>query len=296
MLPLTATTLGFYNYDPKLFELLELPEGVDKYYCIDNILLETSELEVMYPTWQHLHDYIGLWSRLNQDNWKKLWDVLNKEYNPIWNKDGTITETESTTGNEKSTGSKSGTTTQATTDSETTADDNTRTLKRATADDTTDSLTGSDNETKDMITTVSGSDSDTSTHNVAGFNDDTLRASTSDSSNGTNSSTTTDKGTDNVAHTSTRTIGNTGSIDDTETTKGKGTKEGTQNVNGTSEESTTGNTDTTGTRKYERVEQGNIGVTTTQAMITEEIELRLQNNFYHYILDSYKDKFCLGIY
>ena len=53
-----------------------------------------------------------------------------------------------------------------------------------------------------------------------------------------------------------------------------------------------------GTQKqhYERVEQGNIGVTTTQQMITEEMELHKKFDMYHIIIDEFKFQFCLSVY
>lgn len=288
MLPVTTTTLGMYNYNPNLFELLELPEGVDKESCIDNILLETCDLELLYPTYQHMHDFIGLWSKVNQNRWNALWKVLTAEYNPIWNKDGTVTETETTTGKEATTGSKKGTNTQNTTQDTT----GSNTSKTTLAGKTSDNRTIAGTETRDLAGSETGSTSNNSTHNVAGFDNDTLHASYSDNSSGTDSNNTTDTGTikNDTADT------NKGTRDETTDVTGSTTENITGTLSGSTSEDTTGTSDTTGTRKYERIEQGNIGVTTTQAMILEEIELRLQNDFYCYIVDSYKQKFCLGVY
>ena len=52
------------------------------------------------------------------------------------------------------------------------------------------------------------------------------------------------------------------------------------------------------TMSNERVEQGNIGVTTTQSMLTEEIALRSNPllNLYTFIARSFADRFCVKIY
>lgn len=288
MLPVTTTTLGMYNYNPNLFELLELPEGVDRESCIDNILLETCDLELLYPTYQHLHDFIGLWSKVNQNNWKALWEVLTAEYNPIWNKDGTVSETETTTGTEATTGSKKGTNTQNTTQDTT----GSNTSKTTLAGKTSDNRTIAGTETRDLAGTDTGSTSNNSTHNVAGFDNDNLHASYSDNSSGTDSNSSTDTGT--IKNDTTDT--NTGTRDDVTDVAESTTENVTGTLSGTTSEDTKGTSDTSGTRTYERIEKGNIGVTTTQAMILEEINLRLQNNFYGYIVDSFKQKFCLGVY
>ena len=41
---------------------------------------------------------------------------------------------------------------------------------------------------------------------------------------------------------------------------------------------------------------GNIGVTTNQTMIKQEIDMRHKHNLYNIILDDFINKFCLGVY
>lgn len=41
---------------------------------------------------------------------------------------------------------------------------------------------------------------------------------------------------------------------------------------------------------------GNIGVTTSQQMIESEIDLRLRNNMYQFISDSFRENFCVMVY
>ena len=50
-------------------------------------------------------------------------------------------------------------------------------------------------------------------------------------------------------------------------------------------------TDTT-----ERIEQGNIGVTESSAMVRHEVELRAEFNIYQIIADDFKHKYCLMVY
>ena len=49
--------------------------------------------EAREPDWDLLKTAIGVWSKKNEWKWEKLYATMNFEYNPIWNKDGTITET-----------------------------------------------------------------------------------------------------------------------------------------------------------------------------------------------------------
>jgi len=89
-----------------------------------------------------------------------------------------------------------------------------------------------------------------------------------------------------------------------DTTTGSGTTSGTRAVieSGTSETNgrTTLTSDTTGSRENEGVHSGrihgNIGVTTTQQMIYEEIRLRHSLNIYSMISDCFCDEFLIQVY
>lgn len=101
--------LALYNYDPTIFEKMQLPAGVDKATVISTIVLRNAELEVLYTNPDIMRDAIGIWSAGRLKTWEKLFATLNFDYNPIWNKDGVITEKESTTGQLNHTGSADGT-------------------------------------------------------------------------------------------------------------------------------------------------------------------------------------------
>lgn len=68
----------------------------------------------------------------------------------------------------------------------------------------------------------------------------------------------------------------------------------------TREESTNTNTGTNRQEEHtdtvERVEQGNIGVTESSAMVQHEVELRRQYNIYKIIAEDFKNKYCLMVY
>ena len=78
---------GLYNYKDTLFSEFELPDGMNKQIAIDTICMRSRELEVMYPDVEFFKIRIGMWSRKNQYNWKKLYDTTLLEYNPIENYD-----------------------------------------------------------------------------------------------------------------------------------------------------------------------------------------------------------------
>ena len=94
------TVEGLYNYKNTLFGEFEVPEGMDKQIAIDTICMRSRELEVLYPNLEFFSMRIGMWSRKNQYNWKKLYDTTLLEYNPIENYDRMEewTDTDSETG------------------------------------------------------------------------------------------------------------------------------------------------------------------------------------------------------
>lgn len=178
---------GLYLFDPTLFDGFKCPDGLDRDLVIDSIVMNTAEMELLYPDGDFMKGMIKLWSSKELTVWQKYVDTLALEYNPIWNKDGTVKETR-----------KIGT------ESETVAS-GTDTLK-------------------------------VSAYNETGFHNREENGSSS---------------------------------------KAK--------VGGTTEET------------YSRVEQGNIGVTTTQQMMKEELEIR-KINVIDLIVESFKKRFCILIY
>lgn len=93
------TVEGLYNYKDTLFNEFTVPHGMDKQIAIDTICMRSREMEVLYPNLEFFAMRIGMWSRKHQYNWKKLYDTMLLEYNPIENYDRmeewTDTDTES---------------------------------------------------------------------------------------------------------------------------------------------------------------------------------------------------------
>ena len=94
------TVEGLYNYKDTLFSQFSVPDGMDKQIAIDTICMRSREMEVLYPNLEFFAIRIGMWSRKNQYNWKKLYDTTLLEYNPIENYDRMEdwTDTDSETG------------------------------------------------------------------------------------------------------------------------------------------------------------------------------------------------------
>lgn len=219
----TMSLLGLYQADPTLFDNLELPEGLELDTLRDNMICELAELEVIYPDPVFMKSAIGFWSKKQLHVWTELYETLLYDYNPIWNKDGTKTET--------------------------------RDL--AATEDVTDGNTHSHDITSTR--NLAHTDDSTTTESVFGFN-----SSTAADANKT--------------------------VLDMDTSD-----TGTVRDAGSSSDNRSIDRDTTDTGTVTTVEQGNIGVTSTQSLIKEQREV-VQFNVYDYIIADFRKRFCLMVY
>ena len=89
----TMSVYGLMAHDPDLFDNLVLPASVDGQKVVDNIILECSELEVLYPDWDFMQTAIGIWSNTELPTWEKIAALSELQYNPIENYDRHETET-----------------------------------------------------------------------------------------------------------------------------------------------------------------------------------------------------------
>ena len=105
--------LGLYNWDQTVFDLMQIPEALDKPTLIDNLLAETAELEVLYPNPVVFKNLVGVWSHKQIDIWNRLYATTQYEYNPIENYNRY--ETGSNSGTGSTTHSGTDTTTETTT-------------------------------------------------------------------------------------------------------------------------------------------------------------------------------------
>lgn len=83
----TMSIMGLYDYDSNIFAQMILPEEMDRALVIDSIILECGELEVVYPHPATLKTAIGLWSQSMLPSWKRQYQAIEAEYNPIHNFD-----------------------------------------------------------------------------------------------------------------------------------------------------------------------------------------------------------------
>jgi len=172
------------------------------------------------------------WSSAMLPNWNKIQEALTAEYNPIWNKDGTIRET--------------------------------RTYGAQAESRTYGAISETTNIGAQTITNNIGTRSQENLHQVAGYNSDSLN-------NADRDQTSSQAAVDSENHAARQDSANRAAHTDTADREGY--------------------TDT-----FSRIEQGNIGVTESSAMVQHEVELRKKFNIYEIITADFKNHYCLQIY
>ena len=85
------SVLGLYQWSNDLFSLMSIPEGLELDIFVNNLLAETSELEVLYPNPEVMKVLIGSWSAKCLPVWEHLYETTQYEYNPIENYNRTDT-------------------------------------------------------------------------------------------------------------------------------------------------------------------------------------------------------------
>jgi len=307
-----------------LFNDIVLPSGIDKGILEECIYEDGAEFGVIYTDPPFFKSRVEGWFRRKYDTFQKWNDVLNSTYNPIENYDRIEDWTDTGTSSETGTRSDVGTShTEGETHDNlqeqttgTSSDSETQSGRTQTDNNSTDNLVKTNREVTDQDGTSAtrASAHNTSETTVSAFNDGSYAPSQKVAVNSgefvaagqpdtTNTATTNDVTVTNNG-TDTRTIQGQEIEQTSGTTTGSGTTSGTRAVieSGTSQSDgrTTLTSDTTGSRENEGVHSGrihgNIGVTTTQHMIEEEIQLRHNFNIYSMISDCFCDEFLIKVY
>lgn len=107
------TLFGMNQYKSKdlgLFDLVELPEGIDRELVINNILIKGGEYEVLYADWDFLRFQLGVIAKKWAPTFEKWLEGFNATYNPLENYDRyeEYSDIEKTAGKSSSTDSSVG--------------------------------------------------------------------------------------------------------------------------------------------------------------------------------------------
>lgn len=265
------SAIGLYKWDNTIFDLMRLPSGLDRNTVSNNIMLDTSEFEVIYPNPVLFKSYVGLWSEKRLASWQRIYDVLLQEYDPLENY--RRNESRSLEQHKQSNGVITNDLTDATT-----ATSN----KREESSGNTHSA-GSSSGTEHGTIDADGGHNTTIENQVAAFNASSYSPrdkSIEDNEYEDNQTTNTTTSANNRTSTDTaglvlntdslnNTLRKTGTIDNAETNSA---------------------TDTENTLAY-----GNIGVTTSQQMLEQEIDVA-KHNIIEIIIADFKKEFCVCIY
>lgn len=77
--------LGLYDFDNTIFDNLQLPVGILKDDVVNNLLIELSELECLYPNPNLMKSAIGFWSAKKLPQWVKQYATTQFDYKPLNN-------------------------------------------------------------------------------------------------------------------------------------------------------------------------------------------------------------------
>ena len=89
--------IALYKAQPDLFDDLHIPPALNREALIDELCMECGEMNLTITNPQILKIAIDRWSSTRIEVWQHLFDTTQYVYNPIWNKDGVIKETEKMT-------------------------------------------------------------------------------------------------------------------------------------------------------------------------------------------------------
>ena len=287
------TLNGWLQYDPTIFDGVILPEDYDRDALLAEIMSRSGELYTYHQVPYVLKENIRLWFSRNFLNFDRMMAALMAEYNPIENYDRheDWIRTPNLTDEAKHTGS-----------------DNVA----ASGKDSTQ-LSGNDIDTLSGTDTDTLSGNDTTTRGYTNYNESSTRTG-DDTTERTVSAF--DSGTYQPAEKTVETFGSvkdskdiSGSYND-KTDYGKVDTMAYGKVDtmayGRKDETEYGRKDTTtfnstltdrhtGDEKYTSRIHGNIGVTTSQQMITSELELR-KFDIYEEIAGRFEHEFLVQVY
>lgn len=323
---MTSTLWGFEYYYKKrgesLFDNIKLPDGIDKEVLVNTIMLESSELEMMYSNGDFLKVAIQNWFCRKYPMIERFINATNLEYNPIENYNRVEKWKDKSNGGKTLNSSKQGSSTTTSSNSEDITDTTHNVVTHAGSisveNDTTETTAygKTDTTTYNTTDTVShsnintqGAQSNSTEDKVSAFNTSTYSPEKQSSNTlgariDSDEGTTTDKktgteenkftGTDKV----TTTESNVQSFNNNDSTSGTDTinKTGSNNSSITNTESIE-DTDTHNDEStHEGNISGNIGVTTSQQMLESELELWAKIDIYREIATQFVDEFCILIY
>ena len=279
--------MGLYNHDETVLDLMQFPDDfteAQKQNVKENILIECAELEFLYPAPAVAKSIIGIWSQKEKPYWDRVYKASLAEYNPIENYRRNETETIT----DGKTEEHSGTDINTASGSDSNTESGSETFSKTGTD--TNTASGSDTTTGSSESKDTNSGTDTVLNKITGFDSNDLV--THDSSD-----TTYGHVVENEAEgTNTQSYGRVDTLQHNTTDTTTFGKVDTQSYGKTDRFQHGEKIEHEGTSERAVLAYGNIGVTTSQDMLTQEIELAKIIQVVPIIIESFKNRFCLMVY
>lgn len=267
------TLIGLINYSQTatpygpgngLFDLMDLPAGINKDDVINDIIMRGGEFELLYPDYNYMRQFIGVWARKHYRTFERWVYDLSLEYNPLYNYDrheeyidigtngqtrngtrsntvsgsdtinNTGTVTDRTDYNSTETEAKSGNDTATRTDNLTETTSDTTTNNTTQTSKTNGTVTQSKDTKNNQSQTITNTDLGSSVaHSVSAFNASDLLPDTLDTTDGAKTSVTAYNGNADNETTTTSVEYAAGTNGDTVTNTGTVAVDGTKHNTGT---------------------------------------------------------------
>lgn len=244
-----------------------IPEGMDRETLNYYIKMYAGKNECRYPDAEELNMLMHAFFKSRKSEYQRMWDALQAEYNPIENTDRYEDFWENTNRTDKGTENRT--------------EDNSVQKNSSGQNSQKSSVTGNSNGTGSSNGTSTKTPNLTNEETVSAFDANTYQPNKRSTQSGAETTESNETSTSNASSTQKAEQSGTQSTNETET--------GNNSVNGT----------TTNTMhnelKHGLHSHGNIGVTTNQEMITEELELR-KFNIYKFIALEVEDEFTVPVY
>ena len=255
------TAMQYQN--KSIFDLLNLPDGINKDDVTDNIFLEAGEFEVIYAEPDFFRQAVGVWSNKHYRTFDKWIKALNIEYSPLENYDRMEEWTD--TGTEKSNRKNNGTS----------MDSSNGSVHNSRSENDSEHISGTKNTTGNASISSEG---DTE-NKVSAFDSSTYQPENKSESTKSESTETTEHSDDS----NDRTLSHSSSDDTTTTNASNGSTSNNEDYSQNSAGNHVGRT------------HGNIGVTTSQQMLQSELDIA-RFNIVQQITDLFLQEFCILVY
>lgn len=284
----TMTMIGLYNYDNTLFDNLTFPSGIDKNLAINQILMSCGEFELLYPNLEFMKYQIENWGKKNYFTFDKWVKALAEEFNPLYNYDrheeyedfrNRAASDKSTTdrtnhGNAINIGNSSGR--GNTTNIEMTSD---KSVSVVSGNAATSNTTHTDNDS-------------TVTRDVSAYDATTYQPKEKETTRGGNTASGSAVTNENTKTSNTDSGGSSGVTN----TSDAANNSNITNTRDVSKNETFGSRAEAENAKHTAHLYGNIGVTTSVAMLNEYVGFYKDFNLYEQIADLFVNDFCVRIY